>query len=88
MPNLVGAPDTRKVRRCVMVKSGNAAIESLRKRVAVCAADDKGAIQAYDDKFGKYRCGRFYHFQVLENETFTSLTAVRKWFTAALKKIA
>lgn len=77
---LVGAPFTRKIRKVVRAKSAAAAIRLLRKRIAVTTADDYGAINAYDQKDGKYRCEAYRWLQVVDSQVFDSLSQVRHWW--------
>ena len=76
---LVDAPFTRKVRKVVRAKGAAAAIRLLRKRVAVTAADDYGAINAYNQKGGGYRCEAYRWRQTVDSQAFTSLVQVGKW---------
>jgi len=85
--NLVDAPNTRKVRKVWIARSARAAIACLRKRRAATAADDYGAINAYDDRDGNYRCQAYRFMQTVDDQTFTSLVAVGRWYAVWLKKI-
>lgn len=85
---LVGLPNTRKIRRCEWARSASAAVRLVRKRIAATAADDYGAIHVYDDKQGRYCCQAFRRFQCVDDRMFTSLKDVRGWWSLWLKKIA
>ena len=85
---LNGLPDTRKIRHCERFESGAEAVKWLRKKVACTAADENGALNIWDDKYGKYRCEAMRRYVVLESKAFTNFRDVRRWANEWLKKIA
>lgn len=86
--NLVGAPNTRKVRKAFNARSAAEAVRLVRQRKAATSAEDYGAINAYDDKDGNYRCTAYRWMRVVDDQTFSSLPKVRVWYATWLKKIA
>jgi len=75
------------VRHCERFRSGTEAVKLLRRKVAATAADDNGALNIWDDKFGKYRCEAMRYYVTLESKSFTALAEVAKWAAAWLIKI-
>lgn len=86
--NLVGLENTRKIRRCMFARSGAEAVRVLRKGLAATAAGDTGAINAYQDRDGVYRCEAMRFMATVESQSFNSLRSVAKWYAVWLKKIA
>lgn len=83
----VGLADTRRIRRCERFRSGAEAVRWLSKRVACTAADDFGALNVWNDKFGKYRCEAMRWCRTVDSRTFTSLREVQRWCVEWLVRI-
>ena len=84
---LIGLPDTRKIRHCERFRTPAGAIALLRRKIVGTTADSNGALNVYMDKFGKYRCIACRHLCEIDSQTFTSLAAVRKWLVIWLEGI-
>lgn len=85
---LVGLSNTRKRRRCKMIRSASQAVRYLRQRIAVTAAGSNGAISVWDDREGNYRAEAMAYRITIEAKVFTNLKATAIWITAWLRKIA
>lgn len=85
---LLGATNTRKSRAVRVARTGADAVKWLRRGMAVTGADDFGAINAYNDRDGKYRCEAMRWQQTVDSQIFTSLAQVRKWWVAWRKNIS
>ena len=84
---LIGLPDTRKIRHCERFRTPAGAIALLRRKIVGTTADSNGALNVYVDKFGKYRCIAMRYCCEIDSQTFTSLVAARKWVIEWLEKI-
>jgi hypothetical protein len=60
----------------------------VRQGIAATAANDYGAINIWDDKYGKYRCESMTYGVTVESKSFTRLVDVRRWATDWLHKIS
>lgn len=88
MAQLRGLTNTYPIRRAYLAKSTTKMLAGLRKGRAMTTADDYGALNAYQDRDGKYRCEAHCWMHTVDSQIFTSLTAAGKWWTVWVKKIA
>lgn len=87
MPTAVGLPGTKRDLGVVFVRSVAKLPKVMREGKCASTADDNGSISAWIDDEGKYRCEADRHLRTIDEQTFTTFEAVKKWYAEWLKKI-
>jgi len=88
MPKAVGLPGTKRDKEAVFVGSLAKLAKVIRAKQYATDADDNGAIGAWIDDAGKYRCMAHRHLATIDDQTFSNLEAVKTWWKIWRKKIA
>lgn len=87
MPTASGLPGTARDLEVVYIRSVAKLPRVMRAGQYASAADDNGAISAWIDDAGKYRCEAMRRFRTIDAQTYTTFKAVKKWYAEWLKKI-
>lgn len=88
MPTCVGLPGTKRNLEAIFIRKVAKLPATLKAGKCATAADDNGAISAWIDDAGKYRCEAYRRMRTIDSQTYASLKDVKKWYSEWLKNIA
>jgi len=88
MPKAVGLAETKRELEAIFVRNVAKLSKVMRAGQYATMADDNGAIGAWIDDAGKYRCEAMRRLQTIDSHIFATFKEVKTWYADWLKKIA
>lgn len=82
-----GIADTKNEKEAVFARSKKDVHDAVRAGKYATAADSNGAIGAWVDDNGDYRCEAYRNLRTIELKRFNSMGKVTDWYANWMKKI-